>query len=324
MSRVVKGLALLAVLPFGLGIAEVAHAPERSEVVFAFEDPEIIESSGLVARDGLFATVNDSGDSGRVFTVDPATGETVGETTWDDEPYDIEALAPAGPGEVLVGDIGDNINQRDELTLTRVPIGEGDLSGPLATYTLTYPDGPHDAEAMLVHPRTGRVIVVAKEFIGRVYAAPARLAEDRANRLEEIGEAMPIATDGAFFPDGRHLVLRGYSSATVYRWPSLEEVGDLDLPSQQQGEGIAVDEDGRVYVSSEGQHSEVLEVRLPRRIVAEMEGPAPAADPGPAEPEQPAGQDVAAQGERPVWPWLLGGVAGAAIVVVLLRSLRPR
>ena len=49
--------------------------------VTQFEDPaEIVESSGLVVDDGLLVTTNDSGDCGRVFTVDPATGETVGVT----------------------------------------------------------------------------------------------------------------------------------------------------------------------------------------------------------------------------------------------------
>ena len=36
---------------------------------------------------------------------------------------------------------------------------------------------------------------------------------------------------------------------------------------------------------------------------------------------QPPGTD---DSERPVWPWLLGGVVGLGCVVVLVRSLRPR
>ena len=52
---------------------------------------------------------------------------------------------------------------------------------------------------------------------------------------------LPIATDGAFFPDGRHLVVRDYGRAVVYAFPVLEAVAEVDLPEQQQGEGIAVD-----------------------------------------------------------------------------------
>ena len=68
-------------------------------------------------------TTNDSGDSGRVFAVDPATGDTVGTTSWSPAPEDVEALAPAGPGHVWVGDIGDNRRARDSVQVLRVPVG---------------------------------------------------------------------------------------------------------------------------------------------------------------------------------------------------------
>ena len=76
MTRVEKLLLLLLPVPFGIGFLTpgVAQEPIASEVVFHFTDPAIVESSGLVARDGLVVTVNDSGDSNRVFSVDPATG----------------------------------------------------------------------------------------------------------------------------------------------------------------------------------------------------------------------------------------------------------
>ena len=99
-------LAGLVVVPFLLGAA-VAPADE-AQVVFSFRDHEIVESSGLAVVDGLVVTTNDSGDSGRVFAVDPATGKTVGVTEWADDPTDVEALAPDGHGGVWVGDIGDN------------------------------------------------------------------------------------------------------------------------------------------------------------------------------------------------------------------------
>ena len=59
-------------------------------------------------------TTNDSGDTGRVFVVDPATCRTVGVTTWGGEAEDVEALASAGDG-MLVGDIGDNTAARDSI-----------------------------------------------------------------------------------------------------------------------------------------------------------------------------------------------------------------
>ncbi len=83
---------------------------------------------------------------------------------------------------------------------------------------------------------------------------------------------LPIVTDGAFFPDGKNFVLRGYGDVAFYRWPSLKPVGELALPAQPQGEGIAVDKNGSVYVSSEGVNSEVLRIGLPRGLRAELDG----------------------------------------------------
>ena len=88
-----------------------------------------------------------------------------------------------------------------------------------------------------------------------------------------------MATDGAFFPDGRHLIVRNYTQAAVYTFPDLAEVGSFTLPSQQQGEGIAVLADGSVLVSSEGQYSDVLRVELPAEIRVELAG-GPRSGPG--------------------------------------------
>jgi hypothetical protein len=324
-------LAALAVLPFGLGFTAGSDLPAADDVVFSFADPAIIESSGLIARDGLFATINDSGDSGRVFTVDPANGETVAETRWDGQPEDVEAMALTPDGDVLVGDIGDNTASRDSIELLQVPFGEDGTVDP-ATYELVYPDGAHDAETLLVHPVTGQVFVVAKEFIGRLYVAPKRLDPDGGNRLRPIGEVLPIATDGAFFPDGKHFVLRGYVKAAVYEWPSLDMVGEpFFLPSQEQGEGIAVGADDTVYLSSEGEHSEVLHIELPANVQAALDGSAPDRSGEGGGQNDDDGQRIegpdpsdATDEERPWWPWALGGGVGVLILLVLLRSLRPR
>ena len=85
---------LLLTFLLGLGWVINDDAKDPVQPVFAFADPAIVESSGLVAQDGLVYTTNDSGDTGRVFAVDPASGETVGVTRWAAEPTDVEALAP--------------------------------------------------------------------------------------------------------------------------------------------------------------------------------------------------------------------------------------
>ena len=93
-------------------------------------------------------------------------------------------------------------------------------------------------------------------FGGTVYAAPRHLRPDRQNRLRAFARVPGLVTDGTFFPDGRHVLLRTYGTASVYTFPGFELVGTVTLPSQPQGEGISVSSTGRVLVSSEGVHAD--------------------------------------------------------------------
>ncbi len=132
---------------------------------------------------------------------------------------------------------------------------------------MVYPDGPRDAEALLAHPVTGRLYVVSKVvFGGTIYEAPERLGTGSPNRLRALADVTGLVTDGAFFPDGRHLVLRTYTKALVYSFPDLSLLGEIDLPGQRQGEGIAVLDDEALFLSSEGVNAPLLRVDLPDEI----------------------------------------------------------
>lgn len=237
-------------------------------VAFVFEDPAIVESSGLVVLDGRVVTTNDSGDTGRVFVVDPRTGRTVGTTAWSRDPVDVEALAPAGRGHVWVGDIGDNDAERASVSVARVPVGPSDRDADVPAYELTHPSGGRDAEALLAHPITGRLHVVTKGlFGGEVLVAPESLRTGAANPLQSVGRAPALVTDGAFLPYGGAVVLRTYSRAVVLAYPSWEQVTSWELPRQEQGEGLAVTGTD-LLLSTEGERSEVLREPLPPEAVA--------------------------------------------------------
>lgn len=322
MREVVIALAISAPFLVGASVADDRDA----DVVTRFQDARIVESSGLVVDDGLAVTVNDSGHSPVVYAVALDTGRTVGTTAWQGDGLDLEALAPAGSGELWAGDIGDNLDLRPDIEVTLLPYGTGDREVPGESYRLTYPDGATDAEALLAHPETGRLYVVTKDiFGGGIYEAPEVLDPAVRNRLTRLGDAPSVVTDGAFFPDGAHLVLRNYASATVLAFPSLEKVGGFPLPAQQQGEGIAVSPDGRVYLSSEGSRSPLLEVTLPAGIAESLadEPTAGPRDPVGPEAEGDVGSSEVDEFERDPWPWVAGGLLGLVAIVVLIRSLRP-
>jgi hypothetical protein len=310
---IAQGLAVLSAVPFLLGAA--AAPASHGQVVFSFQDTTIDEASALVALPGdLFATTNDSGDTGRVFTVDEH-GRTVGVTHWEQSPRDVEALAIApGRDRVWVGDIGDNSASRPHIQVAEIPVGRGERTVHPTVYTLVYPDSAHDAETLLCDPATGRLYVATKGWLGgTVYAAPAHLRAGVDNPMTAVGHVLPIATDGAFLPGGREIVVRGYVGAATYTWPGLDHIASFPLPAQPQGEGIGVAADGTAYLSSEGLHSTVLRFRLP--VTATPATP-------PTDTAAPLSADDHTQ--REWWPWALGGVIAAGAIGVLIRSLRPR
>ncbi|QCX28612.1 esterase-like activity of phytase family protein [Nocardioides jishulii] len=267
--RAVAVTALVAT-PFVVGTAS-ADEPPAGEVAFRVSDHRIVESSGLtwVDVDGerWIVTVNDSGDSGQVFTLDPATGETVGVTTFEPNPRDVEALAPAGEGDVWVADIGDNRRARASVTLTRVSVGPRDMAADdPETRTLRYPDRARDAETLLAHPRTGRLYVVTKGALGgRVMEVPEVDAAD-PETMRDLGQVPAIITDGAFLPSGDHVLLRNYTRGYLLTFPEWEVVEQFELPRQPQGEGLTVLPEGDVLLSTEGRERDVLRVELPGTV----------------------------------------------------------
>jgi hypothetical protein len=286
-------------------------------VVFSFVDPEIDESSGLVDLGSLMVTTNDSGGDPLVFVIDQKSGRTVGHTTFTDEVEDVEALAPAGDGHVWAADIGDNQEQRDSVQVYRVPVGRGDRNVEAPAYELVYPDGPHDAESLVVG-RNGRLVVITKGLLGgTAYAAPRRLDPDGANQLRAVGSVDVWATDAALFPDGRHVLVRGYGTAAIYSFPGFRPVASLDLPRQKQGEGVSIGASGRIRISSEGRNSAVLQVELPDAVRSVVEGTPTASPSGPpASVPVQVDDDASAQNAVP-----RGAVVGGILVLLVLSAV---
>jgi hypothetical protein len=332
-SRTAGAALVLACLSSGPARADQPTVPGAT--LFSFADEDILESSGLVDRGDVVYTINDSGDDAVVYGVDPDSGRTVSRTTYADSVEDVEAIAPGAGGTLWVGDTGDNRRRRKDIAVYRVRPEDGDRAGE--RYDLAYPDGPHDAETLLVEPRTQRVLVVSKSvFGGTVYAAPRDLRPHDAsggqpNRLRAYARVRGLVTDGAFFPDGRHVVLRTYGEAMVYTFPAFGLLGTVRLPSQPQGEGISVGADGRVLLSSEGVHADVLRVRLPASLTAPRP-PAASPSPLPLPSDRAAGGPGSAETGPPRdgWDWAgIGlvalGVAGLGYLTLSVsRSYRAR
>jgi hypothetical protein len=311
-----RGLATALLLSAAvLAGALPSSAATSPEPLLRLQDSALLESSGLAVstrNDGVLWTHADGGSVAQVRAVDEA-GRTVAVVTLDGiDPYDPEALAPGrieGEPALFLGDIGDNSLRREDVSVFgfREPATLADRTVSPQWYRFRYPDGPHDAEALLVHPRTGRIFIATKDLSGAgLYRAPRRPVEESegVNRLRRVADVPSFVTDGAFLNSGRY-VLRTYGSVYLYSGRHEQLVRD-PLPLQPQGESIAVDE-GRLLVGSEGERSAVYAVPIPR---AEGEPAAPGS--GDSDPSRPSAEDEWRE---------LGRVTGAVAIALVLVAL---
>ncbi|HWG92686.1 MAG TPA: hypothetical protein VNU66_00475 [Mycobacteriales bacterium] len=307
---------------------------------------QITESSGVasssVSDEWLF-THEDSGADGEVHAV-ATDGRLLATYRLGVQSRDWEDMARAGR-TLYLADIGDNSAARDlGLLVHEVPEPDVDPSRegvvedlpPTASYRLRYPDGPRDAETLLVHPTTGRAYVVTKGILGRpqVWAAPLPLRPDAPNLLEQVGEVEPrrtgtpggpgigraanvLVTAGDISPDGGRVALRTYTDLYEWRVQDGDVAGALEedpvvlaLPPTVQGEGLAYTRDGTALLTTtEGPGAEVH--RVPSPLAAQGADPASA----------PAG------GDGVPGPWRTAGVvaaAGVLLLTALLLRRRPR
>lgn len=261
------------------------------------QDPAIAESSGMVAsrsNPGLYWTHNDSGDGPFIYAFD-RQGKSRG--VWrvtGAAARDWEDIA-AGPGPdrnrsyLYIGDIGDNGGKRTTIDIYRlvepaiVPEdARATKNKPRSTEAadaihLRYPDGKHDAETLLVHPLSGDLYVITKEFLGKagIYKAAAPLDPARTVTLVNVGSLnIPsllggFVTGGDISPDGRRVAIcdymQGYeivmgeahSFDAIWKLP----VKVLALGPRKQGEAIAYRLDGKALLTtSEGARAPLIEI----------------------------------------------------------------
>ncbi|MFF1694766.1 WD40 repeat domain-containing protein [Streptomyces sp. NPDC058257] len=244
---------------------------------FTIKDPRIIESSGLAAsraHPGVYWTHNDQDKNGALlYAVDGRTGKTVATVTMTGvgTPRDVEAISVGSDGNIYVGDIGDNLGGTwPHVWIYKLPEPKklGDQTVRATQYTVKYEGGPRDAEAMMVHPRTGRIYIAdKKEEGGGLYEGPARMSASGTNVFKRLGDTGLWTTDGAFSPDGKQLALRGYLGGVSYTWKGEgkkpERQGRLSVPLQRQGESVTYTLDGTTLMyGSEGEQSQVEPVEV--------------------------------------------------------------
>ena len=274
-GRTSGALVIAATLVAALPAGAQQSAAQCNPAATLQRVPELPEGSGLAASrrtPGRFWSHNDSGKpvlfaldgNGRVTGRLSISGATV-------EDWEAVAVGPCPSGScIYVADIGDNDGERERITVYRIaePADANGSANVDDTLHAIYPDGSHDAEALLVTPE-GRLLIVTKGDTGPVslYRFPSELRTGTTLRLERVGgprdPRTPVErdriTDGAVSPDGQWIVLRSKQALMFYRaadllagnWREAARVA-LESLGEPQGEGVTFASNDSVYLISEG------------------------------------------------------------------------
>jgi len=327
-------VVLGVVLPVGGTGVAAAEEPGAPAVRCTITDPALAEISGLVDLGERMLVMNDGGDSLGVSVLD--AGCQVLETrTAAVDPYDPEDLALGSDGTLWFADAGDNNAVRETVALIALR-----PDGSSAVHRLSYPDGAHDSEALLLAP-DGTPYLVTKEVLGAsgVYRPTGPLSAGATVPMERVatvnmtltgtaggpvGRAgQLLVTGGAVAGDGHALALRTYTDAYVWPLAGSDVVGALAgtpvrvaLPESPQGEAVSFTaDDVQLVVASEGVPSDVVVVPIPAATPASSSA-------APSDGPVPSLSDLTSSGRSPVTSALIA--AAVATVVVWLGSLFRR
>jgi len=204
------------------------------------------EASGLATSRSnplIVWSHNDSGHANRLYAVGKH-GENygffipqgAGSRDWEDM-----CIGPGpmdGVNYIYIADIGDNnaqwsyivvyrfpepdVSQLDSVTLTFIP------NDQVERMEFTYPDGPRDAETLMIDPWTKDLYIVSKrDFRSIVYKATYPQSTSTRTELKKIAQ-LPFnwATAGDISSDGYHIAIKDKNRVFYWQRNSGESVLD--------------------------------------------------------------------------------------------------
>lgn len=269
---------LLALVMLTAPTAEADTCEQWGEAlpVIAITESPAKESSGLAAsrdRPGVLFTHDDRNGPASLFAFDTdgnhlGIHSVKGATNFDWEDL-AAAPCPDGGNCLYIGDIGDNGARRTDIRVYIVPEpAAGEDAQVIRTLRGEYPDGPRDAESLLVHPCTGEILILTKDDSGPsvVYRFPEQDGQ-RRQVLEEVGPLLtpddasepPKLTGADFNLKGDRAIIRSRDEVWVYDVDPQDPLAHWDTsPERIEGlslndsEGITFSPDGDLLATSEG------------------------------------------------------------------------
>lgn len=286
-------LRFLTAIWFGINtLAPVCRSEDDASAGKTPQQPTVIQSSSVIEASGMaFSRLdptclwihNDSGDEAVIYAINATSGkqtarvELAGATAVDWE--DMAIFTIEGQSKMLLADVGDNLSQRDSVTLYLLdePDPRKDANISQTAYdpiTIRYPDGPRNCEAVWADATREQIYLAEKATLpwAGVYSLSwSKLSPDSNSPVElrrEVSLAVPMITGADHDPHTGELWIINYWQAFRFKRNESETVASqlsvvptsIPLPRLKQIESVGVDAQSRIWVTSEGPHPPLLAI----------------------------------------------------------------
>lgn len=251
-------------------------------------DQRLDEASGLVssiANPGMLWSINDSGNAPEVFLIDQHARTKMVCTLLGARNRDWEDIAIGGGPDskknyIYVADIGDNWGRYEFKIIYRFEEPKLETQSEVTitdfdTLLFKMPDGPRDAEAILIDPFDNDLFLISKseDSVG-LYTAHYPFRKDTTQLRKVLTMPFREIVAGSISQDGLEILLKDYKK--VYYWKRSEEENlvetlarkPVELPYEREHQGEAIawsDKRNEFYTLSEssmGMPAELLVYKI--------------------------------------------------------------
>ncbi len=263
-----KILFFFAFFFFQFGFSQQTDFLKIKKFEVAVFSDTLSENSGLTFFKENLLTINDSGNSSEVFTINKKNGTIINRIATNLKNTDWEAIT-SDSIHIYIGDFGNNLGNRKDLKVFQIPSDSITNAKEIPYY---YPEQKEflpknlknnfDAEAMIY--LNGKIHIFTKEWASKAtshYTIDPQISEIQAAEKLETFPTDFVVTDASYF--NKKLYLVGYTKNTEVFLSVFNETKKgffFETKPQKfylgsalsvgQIEGIAVNQTG-IYISGE-------------------------------------------------------------------------
>jgi hypothetical protein len=239
---------------------------------YAVSRPALTEASGIAdskANPGYLWVQQDSGNPPNIELLQNNGAwlksvhlANVVNRDWED--IVLSTGPKAGMQYLYIAETGDNLLVHTDYAIYRMaePAAGADTVKQVDKISFFYPDGSHNAEAILVDPDTKDIYIITKvDRRSKVFRLTYPYSTTIANKAEEVGIlTYNLAVSAAMSPSGKEIVVKTYDAIYCYPRKTGETIMQtlakepVTLPYTQEPQGEAIvfaNNDSGYYTLSE-------------------------------------------------------------------------